>query len=48
VLIDPSGLEDFDLVGITIIALAGLGVALLTIWIANHFERWWNRHVDLG
>jgi hypothetical protein len=42
------GFEDFNFPSITIIALAGLGIVLLTGWCASRFEQWWYRHSRTG
>jgi hypothetical protein len=43
------GSEDFSLPGIiTITALAGVGVVLLTAWCASRFKHWWYRHSHTG
>jgi hypothetical protein len=38
------GLEDFNLPNITIMALAAIGVVLLTGWCASRLEHWWKRY----
>jgi hypothetical protein len=37
------GLQNLSLPNVTLMALAGIGVVLLTVWCASRFEIWWNR-----
>ena len=39
-----SGISDITLFpSMILMALAGIGVALLTVWCARRFEVWWDR-----